>query len=191
MRGLHQRRRTNSAFRLLVVAGIGGMAAVTTGCSSVSLTPSLDDELHADLTHMVESARNDLWSYRDSLATDPEGTLPQIGSVSDARPLYEDPTAVLKGGVYTLLGVSSSHEGAALTLATSADAHSGGGVLSVAECRGVLRFTVPRRGARGPRRPVRVHRRPRTWAHRCGRLCTPRRPHLSARTRRPPHRNRG
>jgi len=124
------------------------MAAVTTGCSSVSLTPSLDDELHADLTHMVESARNDLWSYRDSLATDPEGTLPQIGSVSDARPLYEDPTAVLKGGVYTLLGVSSSHEGAALTLATSADAHSGGGWFyqsrSAAVCF-VLRFPVEER----------------------------------------------
>src|SRR3546814_4473928 len=103
------------------------MTAVGSGCSAVSLTPSLDEELHAGLAHMIESAQDDLWWYRDSLATDPEGTLPQIDSVSDARPSYEDPAFVPHGGVYTLVDVSSSPEGSTLTLATSAGAESGGG----------------------------------------------------------------
>lgn len=119
--------RTSRATRSLAAAGVSVLGLVAAGCSTVSFTPSLDDELHARLAHMVESAQDDLWWYRDALAADPEATLPQIDFVSDARPSYDDPALVPGGGTYTLLGVSSSPEGTSLTLATSAGASSGGG----------------------------------------------------------------
>lgn len=143
-----KRPQSPGVFRLLVAVGIGGMAAAGTGCSPVSLMPSLDDELRAGLAHMVESAQDDLWSYRDSLATAPEATLAEIDFVSDARPSYLDPTFVPDGGVYTVLGVSSSPDGSTLTLATSAGAESGGGFFyqsrSAAVCF-ALRFPVGER----------------------------------------------
>lgn len=111
----------------MVAASLSALAMATAGCSGVSLTSSLEDELRTGLAHMVESAQEDLWRYRDSLAADPEAALLQIDFVSDARPSYDDPAFVPGGGTYVILGVSSSPEGASLTLATSAGASSGGG----------------------------------------------------------------
>ncbi|GGD64761.1 hypothetical protein [Microbacterium murale] len=115
------------ARRMLVLAVLGGVITATAGCSTSLMMPSLDDRLKGSLASMIESAQDDLWQFRGALATDPEGTLPGISFVSDARPAYGDPAFAVGEGAYTLLGVASSPDAATLTLATSAGASTGGG----------------------------------------------------------------
>lgn len=112
---------------VLSVLACGSVTVAAAGCSTFTLTPSLEGQLHDNLAYMVESAQDDLWEYRDQLARDPEGTLAGIGFVSDARPAFEDPVNEVGGGTYILLGLSSSPEETTLVLATSAGASSGGG----------------------------------------------------------------
>lgn len=139
-------RRRAATLRSLFGALVCGVVVVVgSGCSAITLMPSLDDELDRSLAHMVESAQDSLWDFRDGLATDPEATLPQTGFVSDARPAYQDPAFTVGGGSLTLLGLSTSPEGTTLILATSGGASSGGGWFyqsrSAAVCF-TLRFPV-------------------------------------------------
>lgn len=101
-----------------IVAGLWGM----TGCA-----PSFDQLVDDSLADSVENAQDDLWDYRRALVTDPEQTIAEVGFLSDARPIYDDPAHILGGAQYTLLAASSSAKETTLTLVAIGGAQTGGG----------------------------------------------------------------
>lgn len=113
----------------LIVVGLVALAIapIVKSAASPPGASARDGELYRSLAHMVESAQEDLWQFREDLAHDPEATIPEIWFVSDARPIYGDPSFAVGGGTYTLLGASTTSEGSTLTLATSGSTESGGG----------------------------------------------------------------
>ncbi|MEI3849244.1 MULTISPECIES: hypothetical protein [unclassified Microbacterium] len=119
----------------LVIAGLVALAVVpivaspksTADAADDSQAPRRDDELYDALAHMVEGAQEDLWEFREPLLADAEATIPQIWSISDARPYFDDPSIDIGAGTYTLVDSETTAEGVTLTLATSASVEAGAG----------------------------------------------------------------
>lgn len=90
--------------------------------------PSVDTLVERSLADSVENAQDDLWSYREQVIADPDAAIASIDFVSDARPIYDDPTYDMGDAQYVLLATSSSPGEATLTLVAFGGAETGGGL---------------------------------------------------------------